>query len=290
MNEIERRFLRRLSASDLRGVAKSQIPATCLSLIRALQTCGAADYHPATRGRGLVFRILDSEAFRGFVASRVPGGLKVKRDEIPDRGAAVAMLADAKAVREAVGQGVLARAAKPGIVIRKGEEAISISELSQRSGAACINIASFDRWTFSGRIAVIENADSFWEHELVLPEIDIAFLAAGRMSRRFVAWLGSDGMRECQITHWGDYDPVGVCEFLRLNEIYPDRVTTYAPEEVDQLLPRFGKPKLILDQTRALHRLRKAQPLPYISRMVGLFDSYRRGLEQEIFVHLAKSR
>jgi hypothetical protein len=136
----------------------------------------------------------------------------------------------------------------------------------------------------SGTIAVIENAEPFWYHERILPSVDLAIYATGNMSARLIDWLSSAAMANCSFIHWGDYDPRGLCEYLRLHEACPGRVTTYVPNDIELLLQRFGNRDLLIKQAKDLERLRDSQSDPIIDEMVGLFDQYRRGLEQEVLL------
>jgi Uncharacterized protein conserved in bacteria C-term(DUF2220) len=283
MNETQRRFLRCLRDAQPGGMRRSSVPKTCLTLVESLQTCGAVEFRPASSGRGLALLIIDQMAFRSFVGARIPGGLDVDVDSILDRATAVQQLADAKAIRRAAGQGIFVRATKPGVLVHSvdGESPINVTQLTSQSGCAGFLLPIFRGWTFVGDIAVVENADAFWKHEVALPEVDLAILANGLMSTRLISWLSSPQMARCRITHWGDYDPIGVCEYLRIARQCPGRVCTYAPPEVDRLLARCGKRRLVTRQPTFLKRLRSSVADPHVRRMTDLFDKHRRGLEQE---------
>jgi hypothetical protein len=191
-----------------------------------------------------------------------------------------------KAIRAGVGQGLFVRSTKPGMEIRAAnpDVCIPVSELTSQAGGIGVQLSPTRTWEFAGNVAVVENADAFWKHELVLPDADLAILASGNMSRRLLTWLASPAMAQCHVTHWGDYDPVGVCQYLRLADACPGRVETHAPAEVDELLPRFGKRELVTRQPQFLDRLRRRTSDRHVSRMVDLFDRYRRGLEQEVLL------
>ena len=251
-----------------------------------MQTCGAVEFRPSMAGRGIVLCVTCNMAFDSFIMARLPRGLDVDVTAIADRAAAVVMLADAKAIRHGVAQGIFVRATKPGIVIHSGDRGISIpvSELTTKAGGGGIQLAPDKTWAFIGDIAVVENADAFWRHDNVLPEADLAILGSGNMSARLLKWLASPEMAQCHIIHWGDYDPVGVYQYLRLADVCPGRVTTYAPAEVDALLPKYGKRILVTRQPKYLDRIRKRGSDPHVRRMVDLFDKHRAGLEQEVLL------
>ncbi len=231
--------------------------------------------------------VTSKDAFNRFITARFPKGLDVDVRAIPDRATAVVTLADAKAIRQGVGEGIFIRSANPDIEIRSLDDGTSIpvSELTIKAGGIGIHLSPDRTWTFVGNIAVVENADAFWCYEIVLPDVDLAILGSGNMSSRLLQWLASPAMAQCRITHWGDYDPVGVCEYVRLVDACPARVETYTPATVDELLPKFGKRKLVIDQAKYLDRLRRRAFDPHVGRMIDLFDKYRRGLEQEVLLY-----
>ena len=286
MNETLRRFLRNLRDAQPNGLRRSSIPGTCADLIKSLQTCRAVEFVPAQGGRGVVLSITDSAAFVRFVGAHCPLGLDVDVNAIADRADAIYQLADAKAIRQGTVRGIFVRSTKPGVVIQStdGEASVNISEATAQGGGAGIQLSAAKRWTFSGTILVVENEETFWKHEMAVPDADMAIFASGPLSHRLIRWLTAPEMARCPISHWGDYDPYGVCEYVRMVRECGDRVTVYAPAEVDQLLAKHGKRTLVTRQAQYLDRLRSHQSDPYVRRMIQLFDKHRKGLEQELLL------
>ncbi len=282
MTETERRFLVRLRNSE-GGLARSAIGKRCNGLVQALQTCGAARFYPVSSG--VVLRIDDTSAFQRFISSRYPQGIDLDPKTITDRASAVWSFADAKTVKRGTDEGVCIRSARPETTIHSvsGRETIPVGEPTSNAGGVLIRFETNTDWIFNGTIAVIENGDPFWNYECVLRDVDLAIFAP-KISRRLLQWLQTDGLSRSKIVHWGDYDPVGMSEYRRLAEACPTRVTTHAPSCIDDLLPRFGKRKLVIKQERYLDRLRTHLSDPVVARMVDLFDKHRRGLEQEILM------
>lgn len=96
-------------------------------------------------------------------------------------------------------------------------------------------------------------------HRALLTSYDLAIWTVGRMSaRRLLAWLASPSMQHCQYTHWGDYDPVGVAEYIRLRDACRDRVTMWIPDNLESLLRQHGRQSLLLKRgnLRVYSRLR----------------------------------
>ena len=90
-------------------------------------------------------------------------------------------------------------------------------------------------------------------------------------------------MSGCHIIHWGDYDPRGVVEYLRLYDRCPHRVDSFVPSNIDQLM-KYGKRKLWESQTRSLETIRHRTDIHHAAQMLELFDRHRVGLEQEVLL------
>jgi len=288
MGDVQRALLRRLRDAGPDGVPTSAIARRCAPLVKQLETCGAMEKRLG-KGRGFRLHLRDLAAFARLVESQYPAGLDVADEDLIDRASAVALLGDAKAVRQGSHQGVFVRSAKRDVVIERVDTGVQlpIGELTVTGGGAAIVLAAGIEWRFAGVVAVIENAETFWRHEHVLPDVDLAVFAQGRMSERKLAWLASTPMGGCRFIHWGDYDPVGVAEYLRLVVACPGRVEMHVPANVEELLCKFGKSTLITEQTEILDCLRDCVNNPIVRQFVMLFDRYGKGLEQEILLGTA---
>lgn len=283
MSEAERRLLRDLRDAGASGIVASRVGPSRKTTVEALETCGAVRWSSAGRGSRLF--ISDADAFDRFAQSRFPLGLDYSLDEIDDRASAVAIAGNAKAAKAANCEGLFVRSTKPNmkVVSRDGRVVVPVSDLTATAGGAALLLDDAHEWMFAGSIAVVENAETFWRHDRVMPDIDLAVFSVGTMSsRRVLAWLAS--LEDCSIVHWGDYDPVGVAEYLRLAVACRGDVTYFMPPLVEQLLPTHGKASLIAEQVEVLDRLRQAQGDETVVRMLELFDKYNRGLEQEILL------
>lgn len=280
MSQSQRNFLRQLRSAGVRGIPASGIPSGCSPSLASLLTCGAVERRQV--GRGVVFRVANSEAFEAFVQEQFPIGLDAVLEDATDRTSGVRLFGDAKKARRGTWEGVFVRSAKPGTTLVSSlGKSLAIDQLTMVGGGAAIVLGGTRQWSFRGTIAVVENAEAFWQHERVLPEVDLAVYASGRISERVLGWLASDDMAACRVVHWGDYDPVGCLEYLRLVSRIGNRVRMHLPDSVSQLLPVHGKHALIADQVKELDALRRLHHDDTIASLVRLFDKYRRGLEQE---------
>ena len=196
------------------------------------------------------------------------------------------MSGDAKRAARGACEGVFVRSTRPGanVLSADGKTAIPVSELTASAGGAALLLDDDHAWSFAGTVALIESAEAFWHHDLVL-DVDLAIYTAGRMSsRRLLAWLASTNMEQCRYVHWGDYDPVGAAEYLRIAGNCPGRVTMHLPANLDSLIAQYGKRDLITGQVSMLHDVRKHTHDPTISHLIDCWDRHHRGLEQEILL------
>ena len=87
-------------------------------------------------------------------------------------------------------------------------------------------------------------------------------------------------MVRASILHCGDYDPVGLDDYLRVKTACPGRTTLYLPANLEDLLVRYGKKELLQSSTAVLARLRKIEDQE-VRQIVRLLDQHGVGLEQE---------
>lgn len=283
MSEADRRLLRELRNAGATGIAASRVGPGRKTMVEALETCGAVRWLAAGRGSRLL--INDAAAFERFAQNRFPLGLDYSLNGVEDRASAVAIAGDAKIAKAANCEGLFVRSTRPGTHIISCDERVGVPvfDLTATAGGAAILLDDVHHWKFAGSIAVIENAETFWRHDRAMPEIDMAIYSVGTLSsRRVLAWLAS--LTSCPIVHWGDYDPVGVTEYLRLTKVCPDRVTFFMPSIVEQLLSKHGKASLITEQVEFIDRLRQISGNEIVDRMLAIFDRHRRGLEQEMLL------
>jgi hypothetical protein len=152
--------------------------------------CGAAEIF-ATR-RGARVRLNSMHAFELFVTSRHPAGLDLDLSSLASRADAAAIVGNAKAVRQGACEGVFLRSSFNDVTIRNVREGgmpLRVGQLTEVAGGAAILLTSYTQWSFAGSVVVVENAETFWQHQVVFPEVRLAVYAPGRMSRRLLAWL-----------------------------------------------------------------------------------------------------
>jgi len=235
----------------------------------------------ARRGGGLIIEVLDPATLARFYRQRYPSqGVEI---EGPPRAVAAAVLRSAKRVGRTDCEPVLLRALRPVDGQRDGA-ACDLRAVTDQTGAACLILEQGRFWTLKeATIAVVENLECFLHFERLGPPADVALYACGRLSDLALHWLASPELSTCRLLHCGDYDPVGLDEYLRLKARVGDRVRLHVPENLGDLVATYGRPELLRDSAGVLQRLR-ASGDPAVRQVVRLLDETGCGLEQEVLL------
>lgn len=177
---------------------------------------------------------------------------------------------------------VLVRAINPVFCSRNGMPCDLLAATNQ-TGAACLILEWGRFWSLTASIAIVENLECFLHFEKMSVAADVALYASGRLSELALQWLGSPSLSLCQFIHCGDYDPVGLDEFLRLKRVVGDRGRLHIPANLRELVAMYGRPELLCDSAAILKRLR-ASADPDVLRVVEILDETGCGLEQEVLL------
>jgi hypothetical protein len=233
-------------------------------------------------GRSVI--LCDQPALLAYVKKYYPSGLEKKIElKGSPRSNAIAQLRDAKKTSVTDAEILSLRAGGSVDILSKNGKLLPLIEWCDIADVAAVRLDDASQWTGSGLMAIVENLEVFLHFEKIGFETDLIYYAAGRLSERALHWLSSPGMQLCRIVHFGDYDPVGVDEYLRLKKACPGRVEMYVPDNLEALLSQYGKPALLENSKALLSRLRMEED-ETARYLVSLMDIYNCGLEQEVLV------
>lgn len=276
-----------LAALRAKGsVQSSKVRGSSLLRLRPLIDAGVLIESRAGSGKSLA--LLDVENFDKFVAMHYPTGLFVDdldSDSLDKRTLSLTRYRDSKMLGgldfEIVQFKLLGNTQ-----LRIGSHEARASALPGGLGSFVLHdnrISEYPSPTFSGRLATVENPTVFLSLPWRTLGVDLVVLTHGRMSRRMISWLSSVDMQCATITHFGDYDPVGLSEFLRLHEHIGERAAFFIPPNVDELFKRFSKRELLTRSSRLLPRLEQSVH-PEVRRLLSLMRSNSGGLEHESLI------
>jgi hypothetical protein len=229
-------------------------------------------------GAGKKVVLKNQAALDAFVQRFYPSGLEGRGDALTPRSRAVAEQRDSKKARETSPLMVLLRGFD-NCTLQADQEVLPVAHLTELAGVAALRLDD-RQWSYAGVLAIVENLEVFWNFEKLETGSQLALYAQGRLSGRILNWLSSPAMAQAQIIHCGDYDPVGLDEYLRLKIACPERSKLYLPSNLEDLFSQYGKRDLLGCNTAVLARLRKTEDKE-VRRVVKLMDRYGVGLEQE---------
>lgn len=267
------RLLRRMMEEG--SVPRSQLSARSLKDLRSLVDGGALSQ--ARSGGGLIIEVKNPETLADFYRKRYPSDGKDVTG--PPRTRAVGMRRNAKRVGRTNMEPVLVRAINQVLCSRNGTP-VNLLEVTRQTGSACLILEQGRFWTMHATIAIVENLECFLHFERMGVAADLAVYAAGRLSELALQWLSSPELAACQFIHCGDYDPVGLDEFLRLKNIVGDRARLHIPSNLRDLVTTYGRPELLRDSEAILKRLRGVSD-QNVQKVVQVLDEIGCGLEQE---------
>lgn len=238
------------------------------------------------QGAGWRVKVVNAGAVQKFADQRFPRGLSFDTTpgDLP-RATSVHQRRNAKRATRAAAEVVLLRGL-PGTELI-GPETLPVGQHTTAYGVASVLLTDDPHWGYTGSIAVVENLEAFLHFEQLGVDARVACYSAGRLSGRVMAWLASPYMESATYLHCGDYDPVGVQEYLRLKECCPGRASLYVPPNLEALVRQYGRKKLIRDSPSVFKRLRSSTD-PAVQRLVDIMERTGLGLEQEVLLGEAR--
>ncbi|MHB1184294.1 MAG: DUF7281 domain-containing protein [Desulfobulbia bacterium] len=231
-------------------------------------------------GAGKSVVVKNHNTLAAFVTRHYPSGLEGRQDDLSPRSKAVANFRDSKKSSEPAGAFTVLLRGFQGCELHVNGQPLSVAKWTELVGVAISRLDVNQKWKFSGVLAIVENLEVFWNFEKLKTGAQLAIFSGGRLDERIIKWLSSSGMAQAQIIHCGDYDPVGLDEYLRLKTACPGRTSLHVPPALEEILSRYGNKEIVSRSTAILKRLRKSDD-PHVQWVVSLLDRYGVGLEHE---------
>lgn len=261
---------------------EGSVPASSLSkrarrTLAGLFDVGVLAEEPAGAGRRVVVR--SRAGLENWIDNAYPHGLEGHDDTVGRRASGIANLRDSKR-GGSVGAALIHLRGFGETRLYCGGESLPVAELTRRYGAASLLVDERCQWQLDGRICTVENLEVFLCIEDVIDDLDVAFFTHGRFSSEVIDWLARCSSPAATIIHAGDYDPVGLAEYLRLESELGERAELFVPADIEERLRVYGNTELLRKSRKLLGELRKSEDAQ-VQRIVELMDEHGRALEQE---------
>ncbi len=237
------------------------------------------------RGRGGVLHVESMDHLLQFIDSNYPSGLEQTEEVDSSRGSSVLWHRDSKKHSERSAIPVLLRGlGNVRLLSGNGSKIMDVSELTSSFGVAALMLRK-DKMDieYSGKIATVENLEVFTEFHKICKEDILVVYTGGRASGLLVSWLASSGMATASVTHYGDYDPVGLSEYLRIKDGRSGPTDLFIPVNFETLVNKYGNTKLLEKSSNLIPRLRQCSDSSVI-QVLSILMRKNKALEQEILL------
>ncbi|MCK5132877.1 MAG: hypothetical protein KAR40_12070 [Candidatus Sabulitectum sp.] len=266
-------------------IEQGSIPSSSLrgknrDTLKPLFTSGILD--EISRGSGSVVIVASREHFDKYIKQEYPSGLDFETNDCLPRASGVQSARNSKKTSQRDCEPVLLRGFNEA-VLQSPTGILPVADLTKSHGIASFLNDGQKGFSYSGKIATVENLEFFTHFERIKSDEMLVIYTGGRISRLLLSWLSSQEMSDCSIVHYGDYDPVGLDEYLRIKEQCPGRTSLFIPENLEVLFKKYGNTELIRKSTSVLGRLRVSNDHD-VRLVISLVHKYNCGLEQEILL------
>ncbi len=241
----------------------------------------------AHQGRGKRIELKHRESLERWIGNNYPSGLLGTEASLPARAESAANFRNTKRGRALEVALVHMRGFGQCRLLRGASEQ-PLAAMTAAFGIAGVIIDPAEPWQLSGTLGIVENLELFMQIERVVPALDAALWSAGRLANHVLGWLGKQD--QLRIVHFGDYDPVGLSEYLRLRALLGERVQLYIPSDLEERLSRFGQRELLVKSAGLFAKVR-CEADEAVRSVLAIMERHGLGLEQEsILIPLNKTK
>lgn len=243
------------------------------------------------RGGGWVVVVVDQESVKRFAGRQFPSGLFGENDASTGRRTqSLNRFGDTKVMPGLDFEFVLLRVFGDAQVTTKMSSRtfkVDAAEITRQTGCVALTLPDTDDIAdlpqILGNVATVEGPELFYRFDWAAVNVSVAILTYGRMSERLLNWVVSP-MIEGQLTHFGDYDPVGLDEYRKLKVRAP-RTSLYLPSNLENHFKedRFLKPDLMDKSSTLLPRLAETKDASILT-VIDMMSRYGGGVEQEVLL------
>lgn len=261
------------------SLPKSACSGALLKFLKPLMDADVVAEERSGAGRRLVVR--DASAVRAFFESRFPD--IALSDETSTRITGVARFRDSKTLAGDTPDIVLLRAWSD-TALWCGGAPVPAATTTKAHGLFSFVLAPGSRYELRAACALVENPAMLlsFERLSLTTTMPIALYAGGRVSGRVLRWLANVSGPGFHLTHFPDYDPVGLSEFVRVRAALGDRARLHLPSHLGEAFSRFANADLLRrEASQALLPGLRTSRLPEVRTVLDLIERHNAGLEQE---------
>ncbi|MET3553862.1 hypothetical protein [Burkholderia sp. 567] len=230
-------------------------------------------------GGGSVVVCANQAILRSFATNLYPGGLMADNTAATGtRTSALARFRDTKAEGGLDFELTHVRVFDAAALTCQDHDADTVNQ-TQRLGCVSVVLGGKYEPQLAGSVALVEGPELFMRYDWTVEKIAAVVLYSGRISERMLDWI-SRSSAITSVLHCADFDPVGLCEYLRVKERLAEKLIPHAPPSIDELFRKYSKAALLQKSAVLMPRLTGTND-PYVARIVTLMQTHGAGLEHE---------
>ncbi len=243
MLNASRKWLIRLLESGT--LAASGVPKAAKAEIGHFEDVGFIQLQKS--GAGARYIIINKEAVYGLLQAT---GYHGEPGRLTAKARAVALQGDAHKGRD---EAMLLMLSSAGHAEwSNGENTIDIASHVAQFGISSMVVRPGDQWHTKQPVGLVENLDPVIYATQYFEKVGFQgslIYYSGWLSEKFLDWL-TEIKRAPSYVIFPDYDIVGITNYLRAQNRVGNSLSIYIPDNIDELLQRFGK-KLVSKASRA---------------------------------------
>ena len=260
---------------ELGFVVRSRVTAPMRERLAPLFHLGVLGEERSGAGRRITLH--DHVALEQWIRTHYPSGLFGVSGDLGHRAESVANFRDSKRAGLLAVSLVYLRGFGRTELRRRGA-VLRLADMTRAYGVVGLAVDPRDAWEISGTVALVENLECFLNVEHLIPHADAALYTAGRIDGRVLQWLAEQ--ENVRALHAGDYDPVGLDEYLKVRAAFGDRADLFIPNGFEERVAKYGQPEL-LTRSLPVYRRVRLHADERVKAVLNVLDRHGRGLEQE---------
>lgn len=228
-------------------------------------------------GRGKRIEVRQRESLNRWIEANYPSGLEGTCTPLSARAESVANFRNTKRGRP-LGAALVHMRGFGQCRLVRGTSDQPLAAMTTAFGVAGVVIDPTQPWQLVGTLGVVENMELFMQIEHVAPQLDAALWSAGPLSGYVLDWFRQQ--EQLRIVHFGDYDPVGLSEYLRCRAILGERVQLHVPPDFEERLIRFGQRELLAKSVEIFAKVQREAD-EAVREVLSIIERHGLGLEHE---------
>jgi len=267
---------------------KGTIPASALSRaseekLKPLFLSGVLERVP--RGRGTAVTVNRPEYLEEFMKKHFPEGLEKTARTHMTRSESTRTFRNSKKRSERTALPVFIRGfGETTLIYRNTGHTLDTARQTELFSVTSIMLTENGPLPeFTGNIATVENLEVFTSFQLLNPKNTIAVYTGGRIHRLLLKWLSARETSQARVTHYGDYDPAGLGDYLRIKNARKGETALFIPPDLNALVKKYGSEKLLEKSAHLIPKLHET-PDKAVKEVLETLLRNNRALEQEVLI------